>query len=200
MTATGAEPEPAPPDGRVIRPVLWVICGAGRGVGKTRLALDLCRVLPEAVYAKQGTSRQRDEKPASYFRGDDELDAFLAAETRAGRRHLVVESNALARRGLGDIIVFLDAPAGDNPRREPRADAGELRGQAHIRIDGCSADVALASGVAASDDGSRAASEAAQMKDLREHLARLGLDPAGTSAVMKVIQAQESWNRGRLRS
>ena len=66
------------------RPVLWVICGAGRGVGKTKLALDLCRVLSGAAYAKQGTSRRREEKPANYFQRDEELNAFLAAEAQAG--------------------------------------------------------------------------------------------------------------------
>jgi hypothetical protein len=222
--ATGTGPEPAPQDGRVIRPVLWVICGAGRGVGKTRLALDLCRVLPDAAYAKQGTSRRRDEKPASYFRGDDELDAFLAAEMRAGRHHLVVESNALPRRGSGDIIIFLEAPTGGNLRGEPRADAGELREKAHVRMgrdpaagvpgrgvgaldDGsrvasraAEAETTPESEAAASDDRSRAASETAARDDLHEHLLRLGLDPAAMSAVIKVLQAQDAWNRGRKQS
>ena len=197
---TGAGPQPAYKDGRVIRPVLWVICGAGRGVGKTRLALDLCRVLPDAAYAKQGTSRRRDEKPASYFHEDDELDAFLAAETRAGRRHLVIESNALARRGSGDIIVFLDAPAVGTLRGEPRADAETLREKAHIRVGRDPTEAAPGIGAEASDRGSRPASEAAEMDDVREHLARLGLDPASMSAVIKVLQAQEAWNRGRRRS
>jgi hypothetical protein len=197
---TGAGPRPADKNGRVIRPVLWVICGAGRGVGKTRLALDLCHVLPDAAYAKQGTSRRRGEKPASYFHGDDELDAFLAAETRAGRRHLVIESNALARRGSGDIIVFLDAPAGGTPRGQPRADAGTLREKAHIRVGRDPTEVAPGIGVEASGHGSRPASEAAEMDDVREHLARVGLDPAEMSAVIKVLRAQEAWNRGRGRS
>jgi hypothetical protein len=193
---TGAGPEPAREDGRVIRPVLWVICGAGRGVGKTRLALDLCRVLPDAVYAKQGTSRRRDEKPASYFHGDDELETFLAAETRAGRRHLVVESNALARRDFGDIMVFLDAPVGGKLRGEPRTDAGELRDRAHFRMGLDPATLSPGSGLGASDDGSRATSETIAVDDLREHLARLGLDPAAMSAVIEVFQAQDAWNRG----
>jgi hypothetical protein len=197
--AAGTGSEPAPQDGRVIRPVLWVICGAGRGVGKTRLALDLCGVLPDAAYAKQGTSRRRDEKPESYFRGDDELEAFLAAETRVGRRHLVIESNALARRGSGDIIVFLDAPAGGKPCGEPRADAGELREMAHFRMGRDPAEVAPGRGVVAHDHGSRVASGTAEMDDLREYLARLGLDAPTMSAVIKVLQAQDAWNRGRVR-
>jgi hypothetical protein len=169
-------------------------------VGKTRLALDLCCVLPDAAYAKQGTSRRRDDKPASYFHLDDELEAFLAAETRAGRRHLVVESNALARRGSGDIIIFLDAPAGGGLRREPRADAGELRDRAHVRMGRDPAEAALGRGVEVSDDRSRTASETAAMEDLQERLAGLGLNRADRAAVIKVLQAQDAWNRGRVRS
>jgi hypothetical protein len=196
----GTGPGPARQDGRTVRPVLWVICGAGRGVGKTRLALDLCRVLPDAAYAKQGTSRQREGKPASYFHGDDELDAFLAAEARAGRRHLVVESNALVRRGSGDIVVFLDAPAGESPRGELRADAGELRAKAHIRVGWSPAETAQGVGAEAADDGPGAASEATRMDDLREHLVRLGLDAAVIPAVIRVFRAQDAWKRGRVRS
>jgi hypothetical protein len=163
------------------RPVLWVICGIGRGVGKTRLALALCRVLPDAVYAKQGTSRQSDRKPENYFQDDDELDAFLVAETRSGQRHLVVESNALARRGSGDIIVFLDVPAGVALQAQPRADASELRQRAHILL-------------------GRDPWEPAPANDLLERLARLGLEGAARTAVIKVLQAQDAWNYGRGRS
>jgi hypothetical protein len=161
-----------------MRPVLWVICGIGRGVGKTKLALDLCRALPDAVYAKQGTSRQFDGKPENYFHDDRELDAFLDAEARSGRRHLVVESNALARRGSGDIIVFLDVPAGTALRAEPRSDAAELRQKALMRL-------------------GRDPSEPIQVDELQERLARLGLEEVTRSAVIKVFQAQDAWNRGR---
>ena len=85
----------------------------------------------------------------------------------------------MARRGTGDIIVFLDAPAGRDSRREARADAGELRERAHLRL-------------------GRNAAEGADL--LRERLARLGLNQAEISAVIEVLQAQDAWNRGRVGS
>ncbi len=108
----------------------WVICGAGKGVGKTHLAQRLCAVLPCSVYAKQGHGRRDERKPGNYFTNAVAMKAFL--DECAGRcEHVVVESNALARRGQGDVIVFLDAaPA----QTDVRPDAAKLRDSAHVRI------------------------------------------------------------------
>jgi len=111
---------------------IWVICGAGRRVGKTHLALRLTEALPRAVYAKQGHGRPRAGKPANYFTTRAALDEFLrCCEGRYG--HAVVESNALAREGRGDVIVFVGARPG---QAGLRPDAERLRSRAHIRIDG----------------------------------------------------------------
>jgi hypothetical protein len=172
-------------------PVLWVICGAGRRVGKTTLALGLCRVLPGAVYAKQGTSRRRDDKPASYFQTDDELDGFLARETAAGCRHLVVESNALAKRGRGDIIIYLERGSSADAGRQPRPDAPELRAKAHVRL-GCAPPIAEDPG-----DDAAPAGQAEPEAQPERRWSRLGLGPDVERAVINVLAAQDAWNSGR---
>ena len=43
--------------------LVWVICGAGGGVGKTTLAQKLCKILPGSVYAKCGHSPAKSGKP-----------------------------------------------------------------------------------------------------------------------------------------
>jgi FdhD protein len=106
----------------------WVICGAGRGVGKTRLAQKLCEVLPDAVYAKQGHGEKRPEKPDNFFHTDEELAAFVAAN-RGRHEHIVVESNELAREGEGDFIIFVDGIPG---LTDCRPDADLLRSKAHM--------------------------------------------------------------------
>jgi len=108
----------------------WVISGAGRRVGKTSLAQGLCQILPNAVYAKQGCGTWQEGKPPNLFRTDQELASFVAA-ARAQHEHVVVESNALARRGDGDIIIFVDATAG---QADSRPDVDLLRAKSHVQI------------------------------------------------------------------
>jgi hypothetical protein len=159
-------------------PLIWVICGAGRGVGKTQVALALSRILPDAIYAKQGTSPRRPGKAESYFRTDEELDAFLRQAEGAGHRHLVVESNALARRGRGDIIIFLEdevSAGGHGFLPGARPDADLLRSLAQVVLDrkGPGPDPAA----------------------WKLTLARKGLDPAVIGPVLEVLTAQAEWNR-----
>jgi hypothetical protein len=159
-------------------PLIWVICGAGRGVGKTQAALALSRILPDAIYAKQGTSPRRPGKAESYFRTDEELDAFLRLAEGAGHRHLVVESNALARRGRGDIIIFLEdevSAGGHGFLPGARPDADLLRSLAQVVLDrkGPGPDPAA----------------------WKLTLARKGLDPAVIGPVLEVLTAQAEWNR-----
>jgi len=108
----------------------WVICGAGKGVGKTHLAHELCALLPRAVYAKHGHGKRDPRKPANYFTNAKALASFLD-ECSGSYDHVVVESNALARRGEGDVIIFLSGAQGQT---DVRADARKLRGNAHVKI------------------------------------------------------------------
>jgi FdhD protein len=108
----------------------WVICGAGRPVGRTSLAQRLCEVLPNAIHAKQGGGTWQAGKPPNLFRTDQELDLFVAA-ARAQHEHVVVESNALARRGGGDVIIFVEDPA---EQTDPRPDVELLRAKSHVQI------------------------------------------------------------------
>ena len=111
-------------------PRVWTICGAGRRVGKTYLAERLCEVLPNSEYVKQGHGRPKAGKCPAFFRSPEKARAFV--ESRCGARdHVVVESNALARAGFGDTIVFIDAPPG---RADVRRDAAQLRAAAALRV------------------------------------------------------------------
>lgn len=109
----------------------WIICGAGRGVGKTRLAKRLCESLPDAVYAKQGCGPRRPDKPANLFRTIEETAAFID-QCLGHHEHVIVESNALARAGRGDIVIFVNGPPG---QVDTRPDADELRARAHLVLD-----------------------------------------------------------------
>lgn len=110
--------------------MLWVVSGACRGVGKTQLGVALARLLPGGVYAKIGHNPPRDGKPANYFTRVEAFQDFLARLPRTCR-HCVVESNLLARRGDGDLRIFIDAPDG---ARDLRDDAEWLAGAADIRV------------------------------------------------------------------
>jgi hypothetical protein len=152
--------------------LLWVVCGSGRGVGKTHLARALGDILPESAYAKQGTSRRKPGKAQSFFRTGAEVDTFLRQARAARHRHVVVESNDLVRRGAGDIIIFV---AGHAVPRGPRPDAGLLRSLAHVVLD--------AGGPATDPSG------------WRETLAGKGLEPAVIGQVLEALVAQAEWNR-----
>ncbi|HUW82411.1 MAG TPA: formate dehydrogenase accessory sulfurtransferase FdhD [Phycisphaerae bacterium] len=108
----------------------WVICGAGSGVGKTHVAQELCKVLPDAVYAKSGCGQKDPAKPQNFFSTEEELTSFIQA-CRGQHRHIVVESNALARRAMGDIIIFVGGTAG---RTDFRTDTASLQSKAHLSI------------------------------------------------------------------
>ena len=183
------------------RPLLWVVCGAGRGVGKTHLARALCQVLPGSAYAKQGASQARAGKAESFFHTDEEIDAHLARAAEAGHRHLVVESNSLALRGKGDIVIFLGGEVsagahgpeatgsqghraqggqsgGHHAPRGARPDAGRLRSLAQVVLD---------------PEGPPAAPAA-----WNELLKRKGLEPEVVAPVLEVLAAQAEWT-GRAR-
>ena len=108
----------------------WVICGAGRGVGKTHLAHKLCRVLPKVVYAKCGRGKAVASGQPNFFNTQKDLETFLES-CRDSHEHAVVESNALARTGKGDVIIFL----GPRDRMtDVRPDAEKLRRRAHLAV------------------------------------------------------------------
>ena len=116
--------------------VLWTICGAGRGVGKTRLARDLCAALPNSVYAKLGHGRRKADGERNFFTAIADLTAFIDGQ-RAKRRHIVVESNTAAARNGADVVIYLAAPVGG--KTNVRADVEALRESASVRIEPASA-------------------------------------------------------------
>lgn len=99
-------------------------------MGKTHLAQRLCAVLPNALYAKLGHGRPKADKPPNLFRTQRELTAFLERRQESFE-HIVLESNLHARRGRGDVIIFVDGFPG---RTDFRKDAETLRVNSHIQI------------------------------------------------------------------
>ena len=110
--------------------LIWVISGAGRSVGKTTLALQLCELLPDSVYAKCGRSIAKSDKPGSFFTNLSELESFIKASANSSR-NTIVESNALAALGRGDIIIFIDGVTGKTHFRD---DTKQLQAAADIKI------------------------------------------------------------------
>ena len=111
--------------------LVWAICGAGRGVGKTTLASNLQKVLPDSVYAKCGCGRIRTGRPPTFFNDLDRLRSYVAEVRRSGK-HVVVESNSFAKCGDSDITIFIDGKPSE--RRSVRTDTPRLRQCADIVI------------------------------------------------------------------
>jgi molybdate transport repressor ModE-like protein len=154
-----------------VRPaIVWVVCGAAKGVGKTSLAQALCRVLPRARYAKLGHGKPREDGPRPYFTDPADLEKFVA-ERRGEGGHLVVESNSWAREGRGDVIVFLEAARG---RTDLRPDAGRLRRRAHVVVGRGGSDPAW-----------------------RRTLGRVMADRRRREAVVAVLRRQAEWTPPR---
>jgi molybdate transport system regulatory protein len=110
--------------------MIWIICGAGRGVGKTTLAVKLCEILPDSVYAKCGRSKPKAHKPSNFFDNIADLESFIELKSQSNK-HLVIESNTLAMSGRGDITIFID---GISEMTDFREDAKQLRSIADIKI------------------------------------------------------------------
>lgn len=111
---------------------LWVICGAGRGVGKTHLAEALCRVLPRSVHVKCGHGPRQEGKSPHLLRSRAELTAFVETHD-CSCDHFIIESNAFALEGGGDVVIYL---AGPPVGARVRTDAARLRACAHLVVDG----------------------------------------------------------------
>jgi len=110
--------------------LIWIICGAGRGVGKTTLAGKLCEILPDSVYAKCGRSNTKSDKPGSFFSNIAALESFIDA-SRNSSKHIIVESNALAGLDQGNIVIFIDGAPG---KTNFRNDTEKLRAVANLQI------------------------------------------------------------------
>ncbi|MCK4752589.1 MAG: hypothetical protein KAS75_04020 [Planctomycetes bacterium] len=110
--------------------LIWVICGAGRGVGKTTLALKLCEILPNSVYAKCGHGNAKAGKPGNFFGNLTELESFIET-SKSSSKHIIIESNAIANSARGDITIFIDGIKG---KTNFRKDIKQLQTAANLRI------------------------------------------------------------------
>jgi hypothetical protein len=110
--------------------LIWIICGAGRRVGKTTLALQLCKVLSDSVYVKCGHGKPKSHKPCNFYSKEADLEAFIERSENSCK-HIIVESNAFAASGRGDIVIFIDGITGETNFRKDRE---QLRSMADINI------------------------------------------------------------------
>jgi len=100
--------------------MIWIVCGAGSGVGKTHLSFRLCDVLPDSAYAKLGHHSPQKGKPENYFTSREEILKFI--DDNADRGNLVLESNSLAKSGIADLAVFIDEIPGRTDVRDDRVE------------------------------------------------------------------------------
>ena len=110
--------------------MIWVICGAGRSVGKTTVALRLCEVLPESIYAKCGHGSVKPEKNGNFFNKIEDLKSFINSASQS-HKHIIIESNVLAKSGNNDVIIFIDGIEG---KTNFRKDTEQYRALADICI------------------------------------------------------------------
>lgn len=110
--------------------MIWIICGAGRGVGKTTLARNICKILPGSVYAKCGYCESKPHKPKNYFNSLDDLKSFIET-ARTKYDYIIAESNALACLQYGDFTVYVD---GIPEKTDFRDDIERLKKLADLKI------------------------------------------------------------------
>ena len=95
---------------------IWTICGAARGVGKTRLCKKLCSLLSNSVYVKQGHGAQKTNKPENFFHSLGDLKQFIQ-EHKDQHDHIVIESNAFVYEKQSDIVIYVEARSNQSDLR-----------------------------------------------------------------------------------
>ena len=110
--------------------MIWTICGAGRQVGKTTVAMLIADILDSSIYCKCGHNPPKPEKPGNFFSGIDALLDFV--DDAADRYdHIIVESNTFVYSDRTDITIYIDGVKGKTDFRE---DADRLKAAADIVI------------------------------------------------------------------
>lgn len=110
--------------------MVWVVCGAGRRVGKTAVAQAIADALERSVYCKCGHRGRKAGKPENFFVGVDDLLEFIAGANEK-YEHVIVESNALMYLAGADVSIYIDGVEGVTDFRE---DAKELCEKADITV------------------------------------------------------------------
>ncbi len=143
--------------------MIWIVSGACRGVGKTRLCRRLASVLRPSLYAKTGVHPRRPHGARHYFTRPSDCAAFI--DRLDAGHHVIVESNDPALLGRGDIRIYLGAPPGTP---DIRSDAAALQAGADIAI-----------------------TPRARTAPWRARLAARSVDPAAAKAAFRVLLEQK---------
>jgi molybdate transport system regulatory protein len=80
---------------------------------------------------KHGCGKTKSHKAPHFFRTEQKLASFLE-ECRTSYEHVVVESNTMACKREGDVIIFVGGPARGS--RGTRSDVKILEANAHVRV------------------------------------------------------------------
>jgi hypothetical protein len=86
-----------------------VIAGAHSGVGKTRLARDLCGLLPGARHVKIGHGREKKGEGNVFYPMGTPFSRIARDNGRAG--FLVIESNRILAEMRPDCTIYLSGGA-----------------------------------------------------------------------------------------
>jgi molybdate transport system regulatory protein len=110
--------------------IVWAICRAAKGGGKTSLAQALAHVLPHSTYAKCEHGKPATDKPLEFFSDPKEVLTFID-KSRASCEHIIIESNSPDCLDQANIVIFIDA---GEKEANVRSDADRLRSRADIVI------------------------------------------------------------------
>jgi molybdopterin-guanine dinucleotide biosynthesis protein A len=109
---------------------IWIISGAGRGVGKTTLAKQLTDILPNAVYAKCGHGKFKSDKTPNFFDNLNAIENFIDQNCQQ-KQHIIIEANSFSFAITGDVRIFIGAIPS---KTHVRKDAALLKSNANIVI------------------------------------------------------------------
>lgn len=135
-----------------------VVSGARSNTGKTRLAREVCRLLPSAVRIKIGHGIRKEGDDGYFYPAGTSFETIAARHNGAG--YLVIESNSILKHIVPDCTIYL---AADDPKPSAamaRERADVLRGEAltnekisHLaqRLGCCEATVMTIAGLAGAE-------------------------------------------------
>jgi hypothetical protein len=82
-----------------------VVSGAHSNVGKTRLAEEICRLLPGAIHVKIGHGEEKDDVGNVFYHVGTPF--YVIADENQGADFLVIESNTILKEIQPDCTIFL---------------------------------------------------------------------------------------------
>ncbi len=101
-----------------------VIAGAHAHIGKTTLARELCKLLPNSVHIKLGHGQRNPEKDNSYYKIGTPFTKL--AEEHREKDYLIIESNRILEEITPHCVIYL-------PWKDPKPSAVMAEEKADIK-------------------------------------------------------------------